>query len=50
MRYTEPNPPETTEEQLRKQVQDLQRQLREQKRQEHSSLHHYPRSAGIPRD
>jgi RND family efflux transporter MFP subunit len=38
MRYTEPNPPETTEEQLRKQVQDLQRQLREQKRQEHSSL------------
>lgn len=45
MRYTEPNQPEeitapgTTEEQLRRQVEDLQRQLREQKGLTHGSPH-----------
>src|SRR5215472_823978 len=48
MRYTEPTPPETTpgtgEEQLRKQVEDLKRQLREQKRLEspHAAKHWRP--------
>ena len=48
MRYTEPTPPEitpgTSEEQLRKQVEDLKRQLREQKRLEspHVAKHWLP--------
>jgi RND family efflux transporter MFP subunit len=50
MRYTEPTPPETTpgtsEEQLRKQVEDLKRQLRDQKRVESPHAKHW-RPSGL---
>jgi RND family efflux transporter MFP subunit len=51
MRYTEPTPPETTpgasEEQLRKQVEDLKRQLREQKRLESPHVAKHWRPSGL---
>jgi RND family efflux transporter MFP subunit len=47
MRYTEPTPPETTEEQLRKQVEDLKRQLREQRRLESPRAAKHWRPSGL---